>query len=93
MEHYDANDDGALELVRIVEAVPLWPPHVPVSTPTGWPPRRNELTDGLTQMYGSEMSLTEMNCTVTLKVDRSPERKSVCVRSKCWEIHCRRPKA
>ena len=27
---------------------------------------KSELTDGLMQMYGSQVSLTEMNCTVTL---------------------------
>lgn len=67
MEHYDANDDGGLEPSELSRCPALAAARASFDTDGDGRLGANEITDGLAQMYGSQTSLTEMNCTVTLK--------------------------
>ena len=68
MEHYDANDDGALEPSELSSRCPALAAALASFDADGNGRLVvDEITDGLAQMYGSGMSLTEMGCKVTLQ--------------------------
>jgi hypothetical protein len=65
LEHYDGNKDGALEKSEL-SAVPALASALPAFDSSGnGRLDANEIEAGLTQMFASRTSLTEMTCTVT----------------------------
>jgi hypothetical protein len=68
MEHYDTNEDGALEMAELSSnSSALAAALASFDADSNGRLIANEITDGLTQMYGSGMSLTEMSCKVMLQ--------------------------
>ena len=67
MEHYDANDDGALEPSELSSCAALAAALASFDADGDGRLGPNEIIDGLTQMYASRESLTEVTCTVTLR--------------------------
>jgi hypothetical protein len=66
LQHYDANGDGALQTSELSRCPALAAAHATLDIDADGRISKSELTDNLVQMYGSQVNLTEMNCTVTL---------------------------
>jgi len=66
MEHYDTNHDGTLEPSELSSCPALAAARAKFDPDEDQRISSDELTDSLTQMFGSPASLTEATCNVTL---------------------------
>jgi hypothetical protein len=66
LEHFDANDDDALEPSELSRCPALAAARASFDIDQDGRIGQDELTDGLSQMFGSQTSLTEMICNVKL---------------------------
>jgi hypothetical protein len=66
MEHFDSNGDGALEPPELSKCPALIDARASFDIDQDGRIGKDELTDGLSQIFGSQTSLTEWNCNMKL---------------------------